>query len=211
MVDPLTLTLIGAGLGAAGSAFGGGGVMGKKPNVRQVTTRSPEQLNVMNQQLAQGSQNADFSGIENRARTMFQTKTVPSLAERFTSMGSGSQGSSAFTSALGSAGVDLESQLAALRSQYGMQQLQMGLQPQFENIMEPRIPGMIEGGLSAATSFLPFAAMGGMGGQGGQQQGGNVQQQMASLMKTPEGSSFIKRLMWQVMQGQQGAQQGGTL
>jgi len=71
----------------------------------------------------------DFGPIEQRARNQFQTETIPSIAERFTALGGG-QNSSAFQSVLGRAGADLESQLAALGSQVGMQQQQFGQQQQ---------------------------------------------------------------------------------
>ena len=49
-----------------------------------------------------------FEPMAERARSQFQTQTIPSLAERFTSMGEGAQRSSGFQRALGGAGVDLE-------------------------------------------------------------------------------------------------------
>lgn len=64
---------------------------------------------------------AGFEPIENRARDKFHSETIPSLAERFTAMGSGPR-SSNFAGTLGQAGADFEGQLAALRSQYGQQQ-----------------------------------------------------------------------------------------
>lgn len=69
--------------------------------------------------------------VEARARRQFSTSTIPSLAERFTALGSGgAQKSSAFQGALGSAASDLESQLAALRAQYGQQQKEQNFQHQ---------------------------------------------------------------------------------
>ena len=91
-----------------------------------------------------------FEPIAANARRQFQTVGVPGLAERFTSIGGG-QRSSAFQGALGSANAELESALAALGSQYGLQQqnsllqmLGLGLQPSFENIYMPRSPGFGE-------------------------------------------------------------------
>lgn len=84
-----------------------------------------------------------FQPFEEQARRQFTTSTIPSLAERFTAQGGG-QRSSAFQGALGQAGSDLESQLAGLRSQYGTQQEQVGLnmlnaglQPQYHQIYQP--------------------------------------------------------------------------
>ena len=82
-----------------------------------------------------------FEPIEQYARTQFQQQTVPSLAERFTSLGNNKISSPAFASQLGYAGSNLEQGLAALRSQYGMQNrnqlmqlLELGLTPKFENV-----------------------------------------------------------------------------
>lgn len=61
----------------------------------------------------------DFAPIEQQARENFQTKTIPSLAERFVGQGSGTH-SSAFRGALGGAGSELETNLAALGAEYGL-------------------------------------------------------------------------------------------
>jgi hypothetical protein len=80
-----------------------------------------------------------FEPFAQKARTQFQTQTVPGLAERFTAMGgAGGQRSSAFQGALGQAGAGLEENLAALGQEYGMRQedllarlLGQAQQPQF--------------------------------------------------------------------------------
>jgi hypothetical protein len=130
----------------------------------QISTQTPQQMGVQNNILGQipgllnrSTQGVDFNPIEERARSQFQTQTVPGLAERFTSLGGG-QRSSAFQGALGSAGSDLESGLAALRSQFGLQQqgqqnsllsslLGFGFQPSFQNQQE-------ETGTGAGINFL---------------------------------------------------------
>jgi hypothetical protein len=79
------------------------------------------------------------------------------------------QNSSAMQSALGGAGADLGAQLASLRSQYGLQQSQLGMQPQFENVYQPGQEGMLQqmagpvmqAGLAYATGGL--SGMGAMG------------------------------------------------
>lgn len=146
----------GAGLlGGLSGLLGGGGMMGKSGGAKQFQRFNPQQLSALQQLLSGGMQNADFGGIESRARKQFGEQTIPGLAERFTAMGNG-QRSSAFQGALGQAGSDLESQLGALRSQYGMQQLGMGLTPQFENVMMPRRAGGLETGMSSLASLLPL-------------------------------------------------------
>jgi|GEM_PF-4627924 len=131
-----------------------------------------------------------FDPIANLARENFSTQTIPSLAERFTSLGSGgSQRSSAFQGALGAAAANLEKQLAALRSEYGLQNkefglrerglnwqtalaekelaqrsalssLGYGLQPQFENTYTPGKPGFLQSLFGGAMSGLGSLAGG---------------------------------------------------
>ena len=138
--------------------------MGTPQNQQQIPRFSPDITSGISNLFSQGMQNMNPDAIENRARNQFQTQTVPSLAERFTSMGGpGSQGgqrSSAFGAQLGGAGADLESQLAALRSQFGMQQTQMGLTPTFDTMNNPRQPGVLE---SAIPQLLQLLVMLGMG------------------------------------------------
>lgn len=63
----------------------------------------------------------NFEPIAQKAKTQFQTQTVPGLAERFTSLGGG-QRSSAFQGALGQAGANLNEGLASLEQQFGLKQ-----------------------------------------------------------------------------------------
>jgi len=129
----------------------------------------------------------DFAPIEQQARSNFNTQTIPSIAERFTSLGSGSQNSSAFSNAIGSASSGLEQSLASLKSQYGLQQqglnqnmiqslLGMGLQPRYENAYFPRQPGFGESAgaplLQGLGSILPLLLSGFLGGGAGLAGGG---------------------------------------
>lgn len=122
------------------------------------------------QGLAQNKFNSE--PILQQARTGFEQRTIPSLAERFTSMGSGGQRSSAFAGALGSAGAGLEQDLASLQQQFNMQDrgqlmnlLNMALRPQFENTYMTSTPGFMHGvmpglmgstGSAAGSSLLPM-------------------------------------------------------
>ena len=65
-------------------------------------------------QKLQGMGQPSFDPIEQYYKRQFATETVPQLAERFT----GSKESSAFTGALGSAGSQLNTNLALLRSEF---------------------------------------------------------------------------------------------
>ena len=125
--------------------------------------------------MLQGGANApsrfDFGPIEAQARRGFETQTIPSLAERFTSLGGG-QRSSAFQGALGQAGSDLEGQLAAMRSGIGLQQQQMdrdyllnllrfALMPQFESQYIPATGGLL--GNAAGAVGQGLGSLGGFG------------------------------------------------
>jgi len=152
---------------------------GRKRKVEQIPRFTPEQQDALNQLLRQGMSDTDSQALEERYKKQFEESTVPSLAEKFTSMGEG-QRSSAFSGALGRAGSDLESQLAALRNQSGMNKLQFGLQPQFDTTTTPAQPGMLEGLIGPAFSMLASKALGVgggaagglLGGGGGGQEGG---------------------------------------
>lgn len=157
--------------GSSGSGFlnGLGNFFAGTPaGIQQVNKYNPQQQGARQQVLGMGLQGLQnpyqgFDPIEQRARSQFQQQTIPSLAERFTSMGGGqnSLSSPAFTSQLGQAGAGLEEGLAALRSQYGLQNrsqlmelLGYGLQPEFDNFS-------VEGQQGALHQLLPIAARAG--------------------------------------------------
>ena len=162
MALPLALLgLLGGGV-LGGGLLGGMGkkgvskfLMGDPAKEKQFQRYTPEQQGVLDQLMQQGQQNMDFSGVENLAKKRFHEETIPSIAERFTSMGGG-QRSSAFESSLGRAGSDLEAQLAALKPQFGSQQLQMGLQPRFDTGYQPASGGLLQGGMGSLASILPL-------------------------------------------------------
>jgi len=119
---------------------------------------TPEQESALNDLLNMGMSGLrnlsfDFSPYENIARTKFREETIPSLAERFSALNA--QGSSSFKSALGRAASDLESQLAQMRSEYGLRSLPllqnmvtMGLARRSTPYYEAGQPGFIQGVLS---------------------------------------------------------------
>ena len=142
--------------------------------------------------IMQGLQNYnrfDFAPIEQAARTNFSTKTIPSLAERFTSMGDGAQRSSAFQGALGQAGAGLEEQLAAMKQDYNLQQQNqlmhlLGL-GRMENVYEPSQPGFLE------SMAGPLARMGlGMGNSAAMQHGLYGRSMMNAMNGEPGGASL---------------------
>jgi hypothetical protein len=144
-------------LGVGTGLYGALTQKGQPSRVQQLGQYTPEQQSALNSLLSQGMQNYNPQAIANQARTNFNQQTIPTIAERFTAMGGG-QRSSAFTGALGSAASNLEQSLAALQSNMGQQQLQMGLTPQFENLYHERQPGFTESigapGIQALLLYL---------------------------------------------------------
>lgn len=87
-------------------------------NLNQPTAQYPNP-----QSLARFNQPFNFAPIEKQARLGFERETVPSIAERFTSMGNNALSSGAFTSQLGQAGASLDHSLAALKGNIGREDL----------------------------------------------------------------------------------------
>jgi hypothetical protein len=177
------------------------GLFGKKEQFKQISNMDPTQMgvhgaagqNIMSL-LGQGG-GLDPRANEAEARGNFMGKTVPGIAEMFTSMGQGGQRSGAFAGALGSAGANLERGLASDRSNYNMQLLQslMGpaMQSSFDTYHEPGTQGLMS---HLAGPGLQMAAQGGVfgrgvmnsargqGGQAGQSGMNNLMQMLPFLM-----------------------------
>mgnify|MGYP003653493345 CR=1 FL=1 len=204
-----------AGLGAGALAGAGASALSKSPRMQNVSRLTPQQQAWQSQLGQQGMQQLQnpfegFQPIEQRARDQFQQTTVPSLAERFTAMGNG-QRSSAFQGALGQAGSGLESNLAAMRSQYGMQNRQQGagflsqaMQPSFDTVQQQKSPGFLESSLGALSGGLgQYGAQQllfgdpqqnqAAGSFGGQQQGGNLPPQIMQLLSSPKFLAFLQQ------------------
>ena len=81
-----------------------------------------------------------FQNFEAPLQRQFQEETIPNLANRFASMGSGgSQGSTAFRNQLGREGSNLSTNIAALRGGLQQQGVNQGLQyaqQPFSNLMQ---------------------------------------------------------------------------
>lgn len=120
------------------------GAVGGSQNL-QLPLYTPEQGDIMNSLLLQGIGNFNSDALEQQARSQFNKKAIPTLAERFTMMGDGAQRSSAFQGQLGEAGSELEELLASLRGGVGQSQLGMGLQPSYENVYLPGGGGFLQG------------------------------------------------------------------
>lgn len=175
---------------------------GKPATQERISKLTPDQEGALSQLLQFAlpqltSNQFDFGPIEEQARAGFAEKTVPSIAERFTSMGEGAQRGSGFAQTLGSAGAGLERDLASMKQQFGQQQqsnlmnmLNMGLTPQFDTMynqptggffggMAPgfgagfgesfgkAVPGMIGAGLGTLFGGPVGGAVGGAAGDVG--------------------------------------------
>jgi hypothetical protein len=196
------MPIIGALIGGTGALASGGGFMGKKARNEPLSLYDPQQQASSDFLNKQGMQNANFAGIENLARKNFSEQTIPSLAERFTSMGAGAQRSSGFQNAIGRAGSDLESQLAALRGEFGLSQLGLGLRPHLENILHQRVPGFFEGAARGLEQTLPGMDMGSIFG-GRKKPGNNFSSQLMSM--------FPKRMASMAPEGQLPTQQNAQM
>lgn len=169
---------------AARAAARSGGAQDKYGSTTNVPTMTPEQSGLISALSKLGLQGANdlyprimgdpmagFAPIQEQAQQSFEQETVPTIAERFTSMSN--PRSSGFAQQLGAAGRNLNVDLAALGSQYGMQQrdsqlnylnmlLGQGLRPQFEPVYHQRPPsawGSIGGGLMNAGMSLMGAGL----------------------------------------------------
>lgn len=164
---------IGAGLGGIlgllASVLSGGGQQG---GMKQLSTITPQQNNILDMLLQVGSQNLQnpyqgFEPIRQSALNTFYQDIVPHLQEQFT--GAGGRGSNAYSSPLiqsqlSGAGSSLSQRLAAMQSQFGQQnqqnalrQLGLGLTPQFQPYYQQRQPGFGENLLTGAIGAAPAA------------------------------------------------------
>ena len=169
-MDPMTMMLISGGLSALG---GGLSAFGKKKPA-QLTPSIPPEMMARQQkawQMGLGGMEDPYKGfdpIAQQARSQFQTQTLPSIAERFTSMGQGGQRSSDFAGALGQSGADLEGNILAQRSQYGLQNrgllqqlMGMGMGSTGDYIYQPeQLGGLQQFGATLGGAAAPMIGKG---------------------------------------------------
>lgn len=194
---------------------------GYSPQMLSSDIYNPQQTQMLNQLLQMGMtglspQNLSYEPIRKRIMSDFTQNVIPSISERFTSMGEGAQGSSGFRGALMGGLGDLGERLSALGSQYNMQMaplymsmLQQGLTPQQQQMYMPgsqgalqtslaglmqglgqAIPGMATGGWSSLWPMLSGLLRGaGTGGGGGVPTG---TQQPISFVQAPSVRSVLQ-------------------
>jgi len=117
------------------------------PNITRYPIQTPNQMNAINQQLQLGQQNVNrvptWEPYANRARTQFEQRDIPTIAQRFANLGMFR--GPGIRNELSNAYANLESGLAQGESmfnqgqqQFGLQQLQLGLTPQYHTHVEPK-------------------------------------------------------------------------
>lgn len=166
---------------------------GSPGKFRQLNRFGPQAMGVQNlgiqnlmQMLQSGAgsrpDTSGFQPIAQQARANFAQQGLPSLAERFQSLGG--YGGSAFNRFASGAQANLERDLAAQEAQFGQQQqglqqqllqllIGLGLTPSFENVYEQGQPGLLQplfGGLGQGFgAYLgsggnPFSGLAGLFG-----------------------------------------------
>lgn len=136
---------------------------------QQLPRFTSAQESIMQQLAQQGAQAFNPNALEERARRDFSRRTLPQIAESFSSSGQNALSSPSFINQLGQAGAGLEENLADLRARYAQSMLGMGLQPTFENIYLPgtsgaatplmqslgqALPGLTQEGIQALMQWL---------------------------------------------------------
>ena len=172
---------------------------GRPGYTEQMPLMSQQQMGLQNNLMQRGYNGLDqfdFAPIEAEARKGFEQKTIPSLAERF--RGLGSMSNSGFQQTMRGANVDLEGQLAAMKQDYNLKRqpmfqdmMNMGLRPQFENIMHPREQGMMESGMQ---SLLPLIAKGiGLYSTGGMSGIGDILSLLNNMSQSNNGNNWSQQ------------------
>lgn len=143
------------------------GTFGSPEQFLQFSQLTPQQRSIMEYLGNLGTYNlqypnADFAPIAQQAQNQFYQQTVPSLAERFTSMSGGALSSPSFASQLGQAGAGLQSDLASQQAQWNQQNtqqalgmLQLGLNPFAENIHRPAQQGFAPKAIEQFIKMIP--------------------------------------------------------
>lgn len=146
--------------GAKNTLLGTPGEFKQGPNLY-----SPQQQEILNRLLQQGSQGLGYDAIEGAARRGYQNSTIPMLSERFANIGGrglSGRGSSGYQNAIQDEGTLLESQLAKGRQENSMNLLNLGLTQQSQPYYQPGKPGilgdLIKGGVDLGAAYLSGGA-----------------------------------------------------
>lgn len=147
-------------------------LFGSPQTTKQIPNFSTEQMQARQQLRGMGLNSLQnnplsFAPIKQQYEKQFNEEVIPTLAERF----AGNLSSGAFKGALGNTTSDFYSKLAGLESQYnlgarqqGLRELLSTLNPEFENLLQPRQPGFLENLGVAASQGLGSYLTGGISG-----------------------------------------------
>src|SRR5574339_638382 len=127
--------------------------------IEKLPIQEPLQQAGINQLFQQGMQNYNPDIQEKYATEQF-AKRIPGIAERLNMLSGGQQRSQAANYQLGALSSDLQSQLSGLRYQHGLNQLKLGLTPQYEYLYRGEQPGLLEAGAQGLASSLGQALPG---------------------------------------------------
>ncbi len=199
---------LGKGLQSILNKLGGvgwSGTEGQEGAINVPTGQIPEAVaqSALLQQMSTPYQ-GQFAPIEAEARRRFQEETMPGLQTQF----AGGQRSSAFAQAMGGAGAGLESQLAAQKEQFGMQE--RNIEQARQQALASYLSGQQQIGLGAQELGQRQREMGqrGMLGAGGLgQQAGLLQMQrgLAPVYYQQGASGALPNIMQGLEQGAKAA------
>jgi hypothetical protein len=186
-------------------------LFGKKEQFKQIPTMTGQQQGFQNQALGQMQSllgpggGLDPRANEAEARGNFMGKTVPGIAELFSSMGQGGQRSSGFQGALGAAGAGLERGLASDRSSFNMNMLNSlmgpGMQSSFDTYHQPATQGLFQQFAGpAAMMGMNMGAQHGLFGRSMMNQSNGVDAKGQPLAQGQMGmSNLMQMLPWLMM------------
>lgn len=121
----------------------GNPLIGYDVGSQQFPRFNQQQLPALNELLSRGLSNSNFDVIEQNAFNRFNRQGIPGLAAGFNGLqGKSRLSSPTFQRDVYGAQNDLLERLSGLRAQHGLNELQLGLQPTFENIYTPAQPGL---------------------------------------------------------------------
>lgn len=113
-------------------------------SISKLPIQEPLQSQIINEQAQMGRENYNPNKIEEYARQNLFGKTLPRINQAYSNIGPGNLYSSNRLGSLAAAGGELESGLANLRYQHGLNQLKLGLTPQFEYLYKEPQAGLKE-------------------------------------------------------------------
>lgn len=195
MAEPISTALLLGALTAGGSALGSyfankknaSGASNQAPT-QQIPRLAPESIELQNAGIKEAmnilkGEGTGFEPIKAEARRGFKQETLPVIAERYNArFGPESYGSTGFQNMNNQAAQDFETKLAAMKANFGNNQLSsllnLGTQPRFDTLVNQPSQGAFGSVLSGLAPSLgaaiPLLASSAFSGQGQQGTGGGL-------------------------------------